>query len=444
MSVTRKVLQKSSKGQKLWSQAKNLIPGGNMLLSKRPERFLPNQWPAYYSKANKCYIWDLNGRKYVDMSLMGVGTSTLGYSNKEVDKAVISSAKKGNLSTLNCPEEVALSKRLIKIHPWAQMCKLFRSGGEANAAAIRIARASTGKEKILICGYHGWHDWYLATNLSNKKGLDKMHIPGINPLGVPKNLKGSTIPFEYNDYETIKKIINKDNKICAIKMEVERNIPPKNNFLKKIRLLTKKKNILLIFDECTSGFRENFGGLHMKYKIYPDLAIFGKALGNGYAINAVIGKKKYMKFADRTFMSSTFWTERIGPTAALKTLKVMETKKSWFHISKKGKYIKEGWKKISLKYEVPIKIFGLNSICGFDFLSSHSNLYKTYLSQEMLKKGFLASNLIFVCIYHSKKIIDNYLKNLDKIFYQISKLNSKKIKNLLKGPEAQIGFKRLN
>ena len=432
-------------GQKLWSRAKKVIPGGNMLLSKREERFLPNNWPNYFTKAKKCFVWDLNKKKYIDMSLMGVGTNILGYSNNEVDKKVVQTVSNGNMSTLNCPEEVYLAEKLISLHPWAKMVKLLRTGGEANAAAIRIARAATGKEKIVVCGYHGWHDWYLAANLSNKKNLDNLLLKGINSIGIPKKLAGSTLTFKYNDFDQLKRIIEKNKDICAVKMEVERNISPQNNFLKKVRNLTKQKGILLIFDECTSAFRENFGGLHMKYGVYPDIATFGKALGNGYAISAIIGKKKYMKFADVTFMSSTFWTERIGPSAALKTLEVMERKKTWKTISKMGEYIKQKWKILSKKHKLPIQIFGLNSLCGFKILSKKSNLYKTLITQEMLKRGFLSNNLVYVCVEHSKKIVDKYFYNLDQVFHIISRCEKgENIKKYLKGPESLISFKRLN
>jgi glutamate-1-semialdehyde aminotransferase len=149
------------KGQDLYSKAKKLIPGGTMLLSKRPEMFLPDNWPSYYSKTKGCDVWDLDGVKYCDMSIMGIGTNTLGYSHDEVDKAVIDTVQKGNMSTLNCPEEVYLAEKLIEMNPWADMVRFARSGGEANAIAIRIARAASGSDEVAICGYHGWHDWYL-------------------------------------------------------------------------------------------------------------------------------------------------------------------------------------------------------------------------------------------------------------------------------------------
>ena len=330
-------------GQNLWQKAKSIIPGGNMLLSKRSEMFLPNHWPAYYSKAKGCEIWDLDEKKYIDMSIMGIGTNILGYGNEEVDETVVSTVLKGNMSTFNCPEEVYLAEKLIDIHSWAEMVKFARTGGEANAVAVRIARAATNKDKIAICGYHGWHDWYLASNLKDDDSLKDHLLPGLEPHGVPKELKDSILTFEYNNIKKLEEIIS-NNDLAAVKMEVERSIKPKNNFLQKVRDLCTKNNVILIFDECTSGFRETIGGLHLKYSVQPDLAIFGKALGNGYAITAVIGKKDFMDAAQKTFISSTFWTERIGPSAAIKTLEIMNRIKSWEIITKKGQIIKEGWK----------------------------------------------------------------------------------------------------
>ena len=173
-------------GQKLYLKAKKVILGGNMLLSKRPEMTLPNLWPAYYSKSKKIFVWDLDNRKYIDM-ICFVGQNILGYANKSVDKFVFKNAAKGNMTSLNCPEEVILANKLIELHPWAKIAKFARSGGEANAMSIRIARASTKKEHIAICGYHGWHDWYLSVNLSGKNKLNNHHLPGLIPDGAPKH-----------------------------------------------------------------------------------------------------------------------------------------------------------------------------------------------------------------------------------------------------------------
>ena len=177
--------------------------------SKNPNLHLPNLWPTYYSKAHGSKIWDLDNKKFLDMYLMGVGTNMLGYSNAKVDRAVKETIQKGNLSSLNSPEEVKLAEKLIELHPWAHMVRFTRSGGEANSVAIRIARAATNKTKIAFCGYHGWHDWYLSANLKNKDNLNAHLIKGLSTKGVPKNLAGTSLPFRYNDFDGFYKLIKK-------------------------------------------------------------------------------------------------------------------------------------------------------------------------------------------------------------------------------------------
>tara|TARA_Y100001960_G_scaffold316608_1_gene383793 strand:+ start:785 stop:2818 length:2034 start_codon:yes stop_codon:yes gene_type:complete len=433
-------------GQKLYKRAKRVIPGGNMLLSKRPEMFLPEQWPSYFSRSKGCKVWDLDGNKFIDMSIMGIGTNILGYGHPEVDEAVQKTIQAGNMSTFNCSEEVYLSEKLVELHPWADMVRLARAGGEINSMAVRIARASTRRDKIAICGYHGWHDWYLSTNLNNDKNLDGHLLPGLQTDGVPRGLIGTTLPFNYNDIDQLEALI-KDNKdeIAAIKMEVSRNEGPEDNFLQKVRDLATENNIILIFDECTSGFRETFGGLHKKYGIEPDLALFGKALGNGYAISACIGRQEFMQAAQQTFISSTFWTERIGPSAALKTLEVMERTKSWETITETGNSISKRWKILSDKYELDINTWGLPALSGFTFNSKNDLSYKTFITQEMLKKGYLAANSIYVCTEHTQEIVDGYFEALDPLFKIIKDCeNGLDIKTMLEGPISHSGFKRLN
>ena len=433
-------------GQKLYKRAKRIIPGGNMLLSKRPEMFLPEQWPSYFSKAKGCKVWDLDGNEFIDMSIMGIGTNILGYGHLEVDEAVHKIIETGNMATFNCSEEVLLSEKLLELHPWADMVRLARAGGEINSMAVRIARASTGKDKIAICGYHGWHDWYLSTNLNNDKNLDGHLLPGLQTDGVPRGLIGTTLPFNYNDIDQLEALI-KDNKdeIAAIKMEVSRNEGPEDNFLQKVRDLATENNIILIFDECTSGFRETFGGLHKKYGIEPDLALFGKALGNGYAISACIGRQEFMQAAQQTFISSTFWTERIGPSAALKTLEVMERSKSWKTITEIGNQISKRWNTLSNKFELDIDTWGLPALSGFTFNSENNLYYKTFITQEMLKKGYLAANSIYVCTEHTQELVDSYFEALEPIFEIIKDCeNGQDINSMLEGPVCHSGFSRLN
>jgi len=430
-------------GQKMWKRAKSVIPGGTMLFSKNPDLFLPNFWPAYFEKTKGCNIWDLEGKKYLDLSMMGVGTNILGYSRREVDNAVKKTVDKGNMSTLNSKEEILLAERLVEIHPWSTKVRFARTGGEAAAIAVRIARAASGKDKIAICGYHGWHDWYLAANLSNSTSLNSHLMSNLPIKGVQKNLKNSVFAFDYNNFEQLHKIVSENN-IGAVVMEVARNQVPKNNFLENVRRLTKKNNIVLIFDECTTGFRETFGGLHLKYKIYPDLVTFGKALGNGYAINAILGTESVMSYVNSTFISSTFWTERIGSVAALKTLEVMEKIKSWEIISRTGLEIKNQWRHLSKRNKINISIQGLNSIPNFNF-ENNNLIYKTFISQEFIKKRILAGNSIYVCTEHNPKVLEKYFNILDSVFYKIKdSIDKKTDKGLLNGPVCIGGLRNKN
>ena len=431
-------------GQKLWKRAKKIIPGGNMLLSKRPEMFLPDQWPCYFSKSKGCKVWDLDGREFIDMSIMGVGTNTLGYGHPEVDEAVMQTVRNGNMSTLNCPEEVYLAERLVELHPWAQMVRFARTGGEANAIAVRIARAASGRNKVAICGYHGWHDWYLSANLGDDKSLDGHLLPGLEPTGVPHELRGNTLTFKYNDFAELEDLVSA-NEIGVIVMEVMRSEGPHDDFLKRVRDLATAKNIVLIFDECSSGFRQTFGGLHKLFDVEPDMAMFGKTLGNGYSITAVIGKREVMEMAQSTFISSTFWTERIGPSAALKTLEVMERLRSWEKITDIGRNITYRWQALASKHNLAITTSGIPAFTGFAFESPNALAYKTLITQEMLLRGFLASTSVYACTEHTKEIIDAYFSELDPLFALIKECEEgRNVKSLLKGPVCHSGFSRLN
>ena len=433
------------KGQTLYNKAKGIIPGGTMLLSKRPEMHLPDLWPSYFDTSKGIYVKDLDGNVYTDMYIMGIGTNTLGYGNLYVDEAVSAVIKKGNMSTFNCPEEVELAEKLVELHPWGEMVRFARSGGEANSIAVRIARAASGRDKVAICGYHGWHDWYLSTNHNNVDGLSGHLLPGLDTAGVPKNLKNTVFPFHYNDFEELEKLVS-ENEIGVIKMEVVRNFGPENNFLQKVRKLATEKNIVLVFDECTSGFRETYGGIFKKYDVEPDMAMFGKTIGNGYALTAVVGKKEVMEAAQKSFISSTFWTERIGPTAALKTLEIMDRIKSWDIITERGSKMQKGWKELATNHALGISVSGIPSLSTYSFNSGDALKYKTLITQEMLKKGFLASTNFYACTEHHDTYFVSYFDALDSIYKIISECEkgNKNINNLLEGPVCHSGFKRLN
>ena len=433
----------SFKTYKKWINNKKIVNGGVGLLSKRPDLYLPVGWPTYYSKAKDCFIWDEHGRKYLDFSLMGVGTNILGYADKDVNKASINKIKCSNSSTLISHDEANLAKELISAHPWSSKTVFARTGGEANAVALRIARLSNKKKEVAVCGYHGWHDWYLAANIK-KDNLKEIHLEGLSPDGVPSVLGDYIHPFKFNDLEGFKNLIKKNINIGIVFMEVERNLKLDITFLREIRKLCTKKKIILIFDECSSGFREVYGGLHMKYKVYPDLAVFGKSIANGIPLTVVLGKQEIMVNAENSFISSTFWSDTLAPAAGLATLNKMKKIKSWKKITITGRKIKKAWKLLSKKHNLKIKIKGIDAMPTFDFVSKKNLYYKNFVTQEFLKKGILASNTIYCCIYHSK-YLKIYLKNLDKIFLKISKFeNDLNISDFLKFPISSIGFDRLN
>jgi glutamate-1-semialdehyde aminotransferase len=433
------------KGINLWNKAKKIIPGGTQLLSKRSEQFLPDQWPSYYKKAKGVEVWDLDGNKFIDMSLMGVGACTLGYADDDVNEAVKDAVDAGSMTTLNCPEEVELAELLLKLNPWANLVRYARTGGEAMAIAVRIARAYSGKDKVAFCGYHGWHDWYLSANLADDKNLDGHLLPGLEPLGVPRSLKGSTMPFMYNRIEELEEIV-KNNEVGVIVMEPIRHHEPENHFLDKVRKISDEINAVLIFDEISSGWRMNVGGAHHLYKVYPDIAVYGKAMSNGFPMATVIGKEDIMDMAQKSFISSTYWTERIGPVASLATINKMLENDVPSHLCKIGNKISDGWKKLAEEHNLKINIMdAVPPLTTFDLDYEVNNLkLQTLFTQEMLSRGFLASKSVYVSYSHDEKHVEKYMENVNDVFDILTKaIDQSNVNKLLKGPIAHVGFKRL-
>lgn len=435
-------------GQELYGQAKKVIPGGTQLLSKRPEMFLPDLWPAYYRKAKGCRIWDLDGREYIDVSYMGIGSNVLGYANDEVDGAAKGAIDNGGMCTLNPPEEVYLAQELIRLHPWAKAVRYAKAGGEAMAMACRIARAYTKKDILLFCGYHGWHDWYLSANLSNKNALNDQHIAGLKPLGVPAGLVGTNLPFHYNHIKEFNALMEKHKgKIGAVVMEPIRNEYPKDGFLEKIREAAKKEGIVLIFDEITAGFRLCAGGSHKVLGVEPDIAVFAKGLTNGYPLSAVIGRKEVMEASQGTFISSTFYTERVAFAAALKNIELYQKYKVWEKQDEYGARVSAGWKEKAKKNGLNVKVEGIHPLVHFSILGKENMLvYKTFFVQEMLKRGYIASNAFYTSYAHSKELIEEYLENVDDVFRMIAEIDRKDetVESYLEGPVCHSGFGRLN
>lgn len=415
------------------------------MLSKRPEMHLPDLWPAYYEKAKGCEIWDLDGNKYIDMSYMGIGSCILGYADSIVDNAVKRAVDKGSMATLNCPEEVELAQVLCRIHPWAEMVRYARTGGEAMAIAIRIARAYSKKDVVLFCGYHGWHDWYLAANLASGRALDGHLIPGLSPSGVPRCLRGTSFPFEYNDTKGFLSLLEKHGKrVGAIIMEPVRNQDPAKDFLDAVRTCADKYKAVLVVDEITAGFRFSKGGAHLLFGLTPDISVFAKGMSNGYPMAAIIGKRNVMNAAQETFVSSAYWTERIGPVAAISTINKLMQKDAPGYLARIGEKIQYGWQKSAMRHGIDIEISGMPALLHFSFSHKNPLALKTLFTQLMLEKGFLASTAFYASCAHKEKHVDAYLESLDKAFAFISKaLMESNPEKYLNGPVCHSGFKRL-
>ncbi len=434
-----------SKCLNMQDRAKARIPGMAQLLSKRPDMFSLGVWPGYFIKAKGAEVWDLDGNRYIDMSIGGIGANVLGYADPDVDAAVLDAINKGTSCSLNCPEEVELADLLCELHPWAEKARFARTGGEAMAVAVRIARAHTGRDKIAFCGYHGWHDWYLAANLGTENALGEHLLPGLSPAGVPKCLAGTAFPFTYNRLDELEAIVAAQGRdLSAIVMEPIRNISPEPGFLEGVRGLACKAGAVLIVDEISAAFRMNSGGAHIVLGLEPDMAVFSKALGNGYPIAAVIGKGSIMDAAESTFISSTNWTERIGPVAAMAMIGKHRRVQAGKHLMKAGSLVQNGWRQLAVKHEIGVEVGGIPPLSHFTFLDDKPLILKALFVQFMLEKGFLASTLFYSMYAHEERHVNDYLRAVDEAFAWLSELKRKDgLERQLRGLPATAGFKRL-
>lgn len=435
-----------NKSLDMQQQSRKCIPGMTQLLSKRPDLFSLGIWPGYYNKAKGARIWDLDGKEYLDMSIGGIGACVLGYADDEVDEPVKAAISRGVACSLNCPEEVELANLLCELHPWAGMVRYARSGGEALAMAVRIARAHTGRDVVACCGYHGWSDWYLAANLAEDSALDGHLIPGLQPAGVPRGLVGSTYTFHYNKLDELQALVSEHGKnLAAIVMEPIRSDMPVPGFIEGVRSIADECGAVLVMDEVSAGFRYCTGGSHLVlHSIVPDVAVFSKALGNGYAISAVIGNPKVMQAVQKTFISSTNWTERVGPTAALACIRAHKRRRPYEKFCAFGQRIKAAWKQMGCANGFDIHVGGMDAMAHFSFESEDFLSYKAYFVQCMLEEGILASNLCYLMDAHTVEDVERYLAACQRSFAKMAAARvTGDLGGRLLGAPAISGFKRI-
>jgi glutamate-1-semialdehyde 2,1-aminomutase len=431
--------------QAAYREAKAIIPGGTQLLSKRPEMFAPGQWPAYYREARGCELIDLEGRRFLDMSLGGILSTILGYADPEVNAAVHRRVALGSMSTLQTHDEVELAEELLAIHPWAEQARFTRGGGETMAVAVRLARAATGRDKVALCGYHGWHDWYLAANLAEGDGLEGHLLPGLDPAGVPAGLAGSTLTFRYNRLDELDAILQREaGALAAVVMEPTRHTDPEPGFLEGVRERCDRHRIRLVFDEISIGWRLCLGGAHLKYGVEPDLAVFAKALGNGFPIGSVIGRAGTMEAAQRSFVSSTFWTEGIGPAAALACVRKMRRLDLPAHLAAIGESVCEGWSALGARHGLPVKVGGRPELALLAFEHPDSAALLTLMTARMLERGFLAAGGFNAMLAHEPWHVEAYLAALDGVFGELAEaLGKGEVASRIGGPVKHSGFARL-
>jgi glutamate-1-semialdehyde 2,1-aminomutase len=432
--------------RELYDRAKTLFPGGVQLLSKRPELYAPGLWPAYADRAKGCAVRDLDGRRFLDMSTNGISSCLLGFAHPEVVRAVVRAVRRGSMSSLNPPEEVELAGELLSLHPWAARARLFRTGGETAAAAVRIARATTDRSAVAICGYHGWHDWYLAANLGDSDALRGVHLPGLQPWGVPRELRGTAFTFMFDDRKALERIVEEHgSRLAAVVMEPCRYQAPAPGFLEYARDAARSCGALLLFDEITIGWRLCLGGSHLTLGVTPDIAFFAKALGNGHPMGAVIGTEAAMEGAHRSFISSTYWTEAVGPAAALATLRVMRATDVPGRVAASGSRVREAWRRLGAARRLPLEVpDGFACSPHFRFDHARAEELRTLFTQLMLERGFLAGTAFSPTLAHTGRILARYEEAVDAAFASIARaLEQDRVGEALRGPVAQSGFRRL-
>ncbi|MEO6906601.1 MAG: aminotransferase class III-fold pyridoxal phosphate-dependent enzyme [Abditibacteriaceae bacterium] len=435
-----------TQSNKLYETARHLLPGGTQLLSKRPERFAPGQWPAYYKEAKGCEVVDVDGNHYLDFSSNGIACCALGFADPDVNAAVIEKINNGSMSSLNCPEEVELAQMLIELHPWAHCARYARSGGEALAIAARLARAKTRRDVIAFCGYHGWSDWYLAANLGDNHALDNQLLPGLNALGVPQGLRGTALPFHFNQLDELQAIVREHgHHLAAVIMEPTRHSVPTNEFINGVRDLCDQSGALLVFDEVTTGFHLRSGGYHLNFDIKPDMAVFAKALGNGHPIAAVIGTENAMDAAHESFISSTYWTEGVGFAAAVATLKKMQKVLLPQVLQSTGEQFIQGMNAVATRYQLPLHVSGHPALAHFSFQHPQDLALQTLLTVRMLNHGILMGNGFYPTLAHQQQHLDKCFDALDIVFAELKEaLDTGDVEARIGGPIKQSGFARLS
>lgn len=418
------------KSEELYKRSLGLIPSNTQTLAKGPTQYVNGMAPKYLVKGKGSHVWDVDGNEYIDYN-MGIGPLSLGYAYEKVDEAVKKQLEDGITFSLVHPLEVEVAEIIRNIIPNAEMVRYSKTGADVTSAAVRLARAYTGKNKILCCGYHGWHDWYVSVTARNH--------------GIPEAVQAITYTFDYNNIDSLKDSIDDD--VAAVILEPVVFQEPKDNFLHKVADLCNEKNVILIFDEMWTGFRMALGGAQEYFGITPDLATYSKAVANGMPISILTGKKEIMQLADEDiFFYTTFGGEALSLAAVKATIAEMKEKNVAAYLDQQGAKLKKGYNKIAEELGIDYtKASGYNwrSIISFDAKAGDPLILKSLVQQEMIKRGVLWGGFHNMSFSHTDEDIEYTLKAYKEVLPILKKaVEENNAKDLLRGKPVQPVFRK--
>jgi glutamate-1-semialdehyde 2,1-aminomutase len=431
----------------LYKRALELIPGGTQLVSRRPQRYASGVSPIYWARAKGARFWDVDGHEYIDW-VSGIGAIILGYCDEVVDNAVREQLARGTMTSINHDLEIELAEELCRTIPCAEMVRYAKCGGEACAMAVRIARGATGRDKVLFCGYHGWHDWYLAANLSADANLNEHLFPGIEPIGVPQALAGTAIPFPFGDLAALGELLDEHRRdVAAVIMEPLRSELPPEGYLASVRKLCDQHGVVLIFDEVSCGFRTRLGGIQELEGVTPDMAVFAKSISNGYPMAAVVGQRSVMEAAATMFISSTYWSDCIGLAAALTTIRELRRRNVPAQLDRLGRELAQRLNAVAGDTGMPVKCGGLAVHPHLQFQAGDESTRKklgTLYIQEMAKRGCHGYASFYLNAAQGPAEVEQTVAAAREVFTQLREgLDRNRIDKLLECDLTQDAFRRL-
>jgi glutamate-1-semialdehyde aminotransferase len=410
MTSTPTAAHSVARSLEIYERARQLIPGTTQLISRRPTRGALGVSPIYAERAKGCRIWDVDGNEYVDW-MSAVGPIVLGYADDVVDAAVKEQIDKGSVYSIVHENSLALAETLVRLIPSAEMVRYCKGGGEACTMAVRIARGFTGRDKVLFCGYHGWHDWYLAANLGSE-GLEGHLFNGIEPIGVPAALEGTIEPFEYGDLNKLEDQLKaSDGEVACIIMEPMRTEMPPPGYLEGVRELADRHGVVLIFDEVSCGWRISLGGVQEVTGVTPDLSVFAKAISNGYPMAAVVGRGDIMASSEQMFISSAYWDDNVGIAAAIATITELERRDAPAVFERLGSDFRARIDRAAASSGLAASCVGVDAHPGIRFEcedEEQTRLVSTVFVQENARRGLiLSTGFFFNCGHEDVRALDH-------------------------------------